>query len=384
MWSSPSSDIDRKNKYNYVATRLEEMINGFPNLSGINYSKFNSKEEDIDINKLPEDNNAENVEDINKPNDNAENAEIDINTAVINSSKPIKEKKLSNKQSFDIIPVSQSNLLSYISLLSGIELSFIKETVSKNISIVNQIDDFLSDIKNYELFSPEQIFQIFLNDPHLYFKISSTINEFGEYFKDHLKFNLFFNQISMKIKLLHKIKQIGLCDITFDFNQIDNLISSFTVKNHSNEFINNNKSIIDYNLTNAFCCYSNHITELIFYFAEFMYYSKIDSKNMIICIEKVQDKPNLDNLNCFDIKDMDVTQRKAISIFDNLFFLSSLTISQAENQKEEVLLKFGVYVAAIEDVFNNVEDIETFSLQCVNSQTVYKVNIIYMVFNKEL
>ncbi|PIN95196.1 hypothetical protein COU53_00595 [Candidatus Pacearchaeota archaeon CG10_big_fil_rev_8_21_14_0_10_30_48] len=45
MWSSPSSDIDRKNKYNYVATRLEEMINGFPNLSGINYSKFNSKEE---------------------------------------------------------------------------------------------------------------------------------------------------------------------------------------------------------------------------------------------------------------------------------------------------------------------------------------------------
>src|SRR3989344_3994742 len=44
-WSSPSSDVDRKYKYNYLGTRLEEMVSGFPNMKGIDYQGFSSKED---------------------------------------------------------------------------------------------------------------------------------------------------------------------------------------------------------------------------------------------------------------------------------------------------------------------------------------------------
>jgi len=43
-WSSPSSDVDRKNKYNYVGERLEEMVESFPN-GFFDYSGFSGKEE---------------------------------------------------------------------------------------------------------------------------------------------------------------------------------------------------------------------------------------------------------------------------------------------------------------------------------------------------
>ena len=45
VWSSPSSDVDRRQKYNYLATRLEEMIEGFPNATGFDYQGFSSKKE---------------------------------------------------------------------------------------------------------------------------------------------------------------------------------------------------------------------------------------------------------------------------------------------------------------------------------------------------
>ena len=48
VWSSPSSDIDRKNKYDYLASRLEEMVRGFPDLKGVDYGEFSSKEELVD------------------------------------------------------------------------------------------------------------------------------------------------------------------------------------------------------------------------------------------------------------------------------------------------------------------------------------------------
>jgi hypothetical protein len=47
-WSSPSSDVDRKQKYNYVATRLEEMVESFPDKTQFDYGEFNSKEELIE------------------------------------------------------------------------------------------------------------------------------------------------------------------------------------------------------------------------------------------------------------------------------------------------------------------------------------------------
>jgi hypothetical protein len=45
IWSSPSSDVDRKQKYNYVATRLDEMVKGFGKSPGVNYNDFLSQEE---------------------------------------------------------------------------------------------------------------------------------------------------------------------------------------------------------------------------------------------------------------------------------------------------------------------------------------------------
>ena len=45
VWSSPSSDADRKQKYNYLASRLEEMVLGFPNTQQYDYQGFNSKED---------------------------------------------------------------------------------------------------------------------------------------------------------------------------------------------------------------------------------------------------------------------------------------------------------------------------------------------------
>ncbi|MAG07240.1 hypothetical protein CMI46_00295 [Candidatus Pacearchaeota archaeon] len=45
VWSSPSSDIDRKNKYDYIGDRLEEMIVGFPDLKGVDYQGFDSRDE---------------------------------------------------------------------------------------------------------------------------------------------------------------------------------------------------------------------------------------------------------------------------------------------------------------------------------------------------
>ena len=46
-WSSPSSDVDRKNKYNYVVERLEEMVIGFPSNPHVVY-EVESKDELID------------------------------------------------------------------------------------------------------------------------------------------------------------------------------------------------------------------------------------------------------------------------------------------------------------------------------------------------
>jgi len=44
-WSSPSSDTDRKQKYNYIATRLEEIIEGYPNARQYDYRNFDSREQ---------------------------------------------------------------------------------------------------------------------------------------------------------------------------------------------------------------------------------------------------------------------------------------------------------------------------------------------------
>jgi hypothetical protein len=44
-WSSPSSDCDRKQAYNGMATRLEEMTNGFPNDGDFDYTGFTSRDE---------------------------------------------------------------------------------------------------------------------------------------------------------------------------------------------------------------------------------------------------------------------------------------------------------------------------------------------------
>ncbi|MFA6022772.1 MAG: hypothetical protein WC781_01665 [Candidatus Pacearchaeota archaeon] len=46
-WSSPSSDVDRKNKYNYITKRLESMIEGFGVSPAYDYKNFNSKQEMI-------------------------------------------------------------------------------------------------------------------------------------------------------------------------------------------------------------------------------------------------------------------------------------------------------------------------------------------------
>ncbi|MEM4625361.1 MAG: hypothetical protein QXJ28_01145 [Candidatus Pacearchaeota archaeon] len=43
MWSSPSSDVDRKNKYDYLASRLEKIVQEFPNSVEVDYSEFNSQ-----------------------------------------------------------------------------------------------------------------------------------------------------------------------------------------------------------------------------------------------------------------------------------------------------------------------------------------------------
>lgn len=47
-WSSPSSDIDRKNKYNYISRRLENMIDGFGISQAYDYNNFGSKKEMIE------------------------------------------------------------------------------------------------------------------------------------------------------------------------------------------------------------------------------------------------------------------------------------------------------------------------------------------------
>ncbi|HRZ85275.1 MAG TPA: hypothetical protein P5277_00680 [Candidatus Paceibacterota bacterium] len=47
-WSSPSSDVDRKNKYNSIGKRLEAMVSGYPSSPAFDYEGFTSKEQLID------------------------------------------------------------------------------------------------------------------------------------------------------------------------------------------------------------------------------------------------------------------------------------------------------------------------------------------------
>ena len=48
IWSSPSSDVDRKQKYNYLATRLEEMVKSFQDSKWVDYQNFSSKKEMVE------------------------------------------------------------------------------------------------------------------------------------------------------------------------------------------------------------------------------------------------------------------------------------------------------------------------------------------------